>query len=432
METAERASAHSPRFFHGWWIVATSLVGAGVGMGIGGVGLGVFVEPMTGDLGWTRAEMGGVFIIRAIVMATLGPLMGPIVDRRMGAPVLFVGGAFIAGGSIMLLAAATEVWQFYVLFGLGWSIGQLAFAGNVLTGPIVAKWFIRKRGRAMGIYTMGIPIGSIIFVPLNAVLVTTFGWQASWVILGVATWLLTIPIAALTMRRQPEDMGLFPDGALTADEARLAGSPGAGRPGGVAAPVDFTLLQALRTPALYLLMLSFLMMGLAMGIFTIHQVPAITDKGFDLVVASIVSVTLSSCSFCVKPTVGFLSERFSPRYLCTLCMAVGAVGVVTLGLGDAMVFLFVFAACYGFGAGATPVFQNVIWADYFGRRYLGSIRGMIAPIAALGGGISPFIAGWMFDNTGSYDSILVTMGLGAFLAAAFMLMARPPRFRARA
>ena len=409
-------------------------------MGIGGVGLGVFVEPMTSDLGWSRAAMGGVFIIRAIVMATLGPLMGPIVDRRLGAPALFVGGAFIAGGSIMLLAAATEVWHFYVLFGLGWSVGQLAFAGNVLTGPIVAKWFIRKRGRAMGIYTMGIPIGSIIFVPLNAVLVTTFGWQASWVILGAATWLLTIPIAALTMRRQPEDMGLLPDGAAPFDRAqgeraeaapfdqaqdRLRQAQGERAP----APVDFTLMQALRTPTLYLLMFSFLMMGLAMGIFTIHQVPAITDKGFDLAVASIVSVTLSTCSFIVKPTVGFLSERFSPRRLCALCMAVGAAGVVTLGLGDAMLFLFVFAACYGFGAGATPVFQNVIWADYFGRRYLGSIRGMIAPIAALGGGVSPFIAGWMFDTTGSYDSILVTMGLGAFLAAAFMLMARPPRLR---
>jgi nitrate/nitrite transporter NarK len=75
------------------------------------------------------------------------------------------------------------------------------------------------------------------------------------------------------------------------------------------------------------------------------------------------------------------------------------------------------------------VFQNVIWADYFGRRYLGSIRGMIAPVAALGGGVSPFIAGWMFDTTGSYDSVLVTMGLGAFLAAGLMLMARPPRFQ---
>ena len=432
METTEGATAQRPRFFHGWWIVATSLVGAGVGMGIGGVGLGVFVGPMTEDLGWSRAAMGGVFIIRAIVTATLGPFMGPIVDRRLGAPALFVGGAFIAGGSIMLLAAATEVWHFYVLFGLGWSVGQLAFAGNVLTGPIVAKWFIRKRGRAMGIYTMGIPIGSIIFVPLNAVLVTAFGWQTSWVILGIATWLLTVPIAALTMRRQPEDMGLFPDGAPRGEEARSAAAPVSVRAVGGAAPFDFTLMQALGTPALYLLMFSFLMMGLAMGIFTIHQVPAITDKGFDLAVASIVSVTLSSCSFIVKPTVGLLSERFSPRHLCALCMAVGAAGVVTLGLADTMLFLFVFAACYGFGAGATPVFQNVIWADYFGRRYLGSIRGMIAPIAALGGGISPFIAGWMFDRTGSYDAILVTMGLGAFLAAVFMLMARPPRFRARA
>ena len=296
-------------------------------MGIGGVGIGVFVGPMTDDLGWSRAAMGGAFTIRAIVMATVGPVMGPLVDRRMGAPLLFAGGGFIAGGSIILLSMATEIWHYYLLFGIGWSVGQLAFGGNVLTGPIVAKWFIRKRGRAMGIYTMGIPIGSIIFVPLNAVLVTTLGWQSAWVLLGLATWALTIPMALFTMRRQPEDMGLYPDGVRDAAEAQAALEPSArhaqaAREGTYR--MDWTLTQALRTPTLYLLMFSFLFMGLAMGIFTIHQVPAITDKGFDLAVASIVSVTLSVCSFIVKPTVGFLSERFSPRFLCALCMSVGA------------------------------------------------------------------------------------------------------------
>ena len=220
MDTQERAAIPRPRVFHGWWIVATSLIGAGVGMGIGGVGIGVFVGPMTDDLGWSRAAMGGAFTIRAIVMATVGPVMGPLVDRRMGAPLLFAGGGFIAGGSIILLSMATEIWHYYLLFGIGWSVGQLAFGGNVLTGPIVAKWFIRKRGRAMGIYTMGIPIGSIIFVPLNAVLVTTLGWQSAWVLLGLATWGLTIPMALFTMRRQPEDMGLYPDGVRDAAEAR--------------------------------------------------------------------------------------------------------------------------------------------------------------------------------------------------------------------
>ncbi len=420
--------------FHGWWIVLTSFLGAGVGMGIGGVGIGVFVEPMTGDLGWSRAAMAGVFIVRAVVMAVLGPLMGPLVDRKLGAPVLYVSGGFIAGGSIMLLSMATEIWHFYVLFGLGWSLGQIAFAGNVVTGSIVAKWFIRKRGRAMGIFTTGIPVGSIIFVPLNAVLVTTFGWQVSWVILGVATWLLTIPIAALTMRRQPEDMGLHPDGALTADEARAAIVETARQAGGGSGGYreDWNLSQAARTPSFYILMASFLCMGLAMGIFTIHQVPAITDKGFDLAVASIVSITLSVCSLIIKPSVGFLSERVSSRHLAAFFFSVGATGVVVLGLADTMFLLFVFAMCYGFGAGTSPVFQNVIWADYYGRRYLGSIRGMFAPVQALGTGVSPFLAGWMFDRTGSYDSILVTMGSVAFGAAALMLVARPPRVRVRA
>lgn len=415
----------STKVFHGWWIVATSFVGAGVGMGIGGVGIGVFVEPMTEDLGWSRAAMAGVFVIRAIVMAVLGPLLGHLVDKRMGAQTLYVAGGFIAGASIMMLARVETIWQFYLLFGIGWSVGQLAFGGNLLTGPIVAKWFIRKRGRAMGIYTMGIPVGSIIFVPINAILVTTFGWETSWVILGVMTWLLTIPLAAFTMRRQPEDLGLHPDGDSDADYERAASQTSGTT--AVLHRIDWTLSQSLRTPTLYILLLAFLFMGLAMGIFTIHQIPAITDKGYSLGVASAVSVTLSACSLLVKPLVGFLSERFPPRYLASVCFSLGATGVVVLGLADTMFLLFLFAVCYGFGAGAAAVFQNIIWADYYGRQHLGAIRGMIAPITAMGGGISPFIAGWMFDRTGSYDAILVTMGGGAFLAAALMLLARPPR-----
>ena len=94
-----------------------------------------------------------------------------------------------------------------------------------------------------------------------------------------------------------------------------------------------------------------------------------------------------------------------------------------------MFLLFLFAILYGFGAGASVVFQNIIWADYYGRQHLGAIRGMVAPFAALGGGISPFIAGWMFDSTGSYDSILVMMGGGAFVAAILIFLAQPPRAR---
>ena len=420
----EQVTQSPAKLFHGWWVVATSFVGAGVGMGIGGVGIGVFVEPMTADLGWSRAAMAGVFIIRAIVMAVTGPMLGPLVDRRLGAQTLYVGGGFIAGASIIMLAWIDSIWQFYLLFGVGWSVGQLAFGGNLLTGPIVAKWFIRKRGRAMGIYTMGIPVGSILFVPINAIIVTAFGWETAWVILGVTTWILTIPLAAFTMRRQPEDLGLHPDGdsgtnfnppiSETSDTVSIVNR------------IDWTRSEALRTPTLYLLLTSFLFIGMAMGIFTIHQIPAITDKGYSLGIASAVSITLSSCSLVVKPVVGLLSERFPPRYLAAICFSLGASGVVVLGLANTMFLLFLFAILYGFGAGASVVFQNIIWADYYGRQNLGAIRGMVAPFAALGGGISPFIAGWMFDTTGSYDSILVMMGGGAFVAAILIFLAQPP------
>ena len=164
-----------------------------------------------------------------------------------------------------------------------------------------------------------VPVGSIIFVPFNAILVTTFGWETSWVILGVTTWVLTIPLAAFTMRRQPEDMGLHTDGDSDADYGSASSQPS-----GTTAMlhrIDWTLSQALHTPTLYILLLAFLFMGMAMGIFTIHQIPAITDKGYSLGVASAVSITLSSCSLMVKPIVGFLSERIPPRFLASVCFS---------------------------------------------------------------------------------------------------------------
>ena len=134
----------SPRIFWGWWIVLVTFLGSLAASGIGNFGLGVFVVPMTLDLGWSRTALGGVFAVRAVMHGVVGPLIGWAADRPNGARVLMTVAGVVAGLSLILMAFVTELWQFYIVFGVLWSVGQMAMGGNIIgtgsTGCLRPKW----------------------------------------------------------------------------------------------------------------------------------------------------------------------------------------------------------------------------------------------------------------------------------------------------
>ena len=203
-------------FFYGWWIVMISFLANFMNDGIGYWTFGLFIVPMSEAFGWTRTMTTGAFTLWLVVGGLVSPVIGPLVDKH-GARVIMAIGASICAVAAIAISQINALWQFYLLYGVVVGGSVPCFAGFILDTTI-AKWFIRKRGRATAIAVMGYSASGIVLVPVLRLFMSRFGWQMSWSALGVLTGVLIIPLALLFMRRRPEDSGLLPDGGKAEPE----------------------------------------------------------------------------------------------------------------------------------------------------------------------------------------------------------------------
>ena len=240
-----RTGSRRPVVFHGWYIVACGFLSQGMRVGLGAQTFGFFFKPMTAELGWSRTVMTGALLVRDLVRAVISPAFGFAVDRY-GPRFLVAGSAIALGISLMLLSQTREIWHFALFYGVIGTFGIPGLAYGVIS-PTIAKWFIRHRGKATGIATAGLNVGSVAMTPLILFLINAYGWRTAWFCLAFVPWVVVAPAALWWLRRQPEDMGLLPDGAAAATQEGLEQGPeGASKP--APAPVDEasrTLRQAM-------------------------------------------------------------------------------------------------------------------------------------------------------------------------------------------
>ena len=419
-------ASHKQKFFYGWYIVAVGFLSHVACAFHMSSTLSVFLKPLTEDLAVSRGLFSLMRSGEILIGATMAPLVGPLVDRY-GGRWLMAGGALVAGAGFVLLSQVSSFWQFLALRWTFITIGGV-FMCHMVVSVTISRWFVRQRGRAIAIASLGQGLSKVCIPVVTATLFVWVGWRWTWSIFGIITLVLIVTPALVFMRRSPEDMGLRPDGDLYEDNASAALTERRASESQVSAEdVLWTWPEVIRTQTFWLVCFIYGMANIGIAGLNLHVFAYVTDAGFSTLVGATVLSIIASTQLCSTLIWGFLSERMRIHYSSMLMFAIQAIGL-TLAIATSEVALLYFGfLLYGIGLGGGWVLQELIWANYFGRLSLGTVRGLgILVTHALGAAGAPFF-GYVHDATGSYDSSFVAFVVGLALSAVLSLLVRAPR-----
>ena len=410
------------RPFYGWWIVAVSAITLLLAGGIGYYTFGAFFTPLVGEFGWNRAQISLSMSIMGLI-GLAGPLFGMWVER-FGARRTMMLGALVMGLAFACLGFTSSLHYFYVMYFVV-AVGQMAIL-HIPVLTLVSQWFEKRRGLAMGVSVAGLGLGGMIMLPLSAYLISLLGWQWTYRILGVAICLILLPLINLVVRNTPGDMGMLPDG----DRRAQRDDDCAARPCGNAGAQVWTLSGALRTPTFWMLVAAFTLVFTGTSSVIAHAVPFFVGQGFSNQTASTIVGSAVGVSILGRIGTGYLCDRVPVKYAAMLFFVLQAVALLVLisaGTGAAVP---AFIAIFGLAMGGLFVLEPLVIREYFGLSSFASIYGGLWAFETLGWGAGPYITGYVFDKTGSYDSAFLVFLVATLVATALIMLVRSPRLSA--
>ncbi|HXG50013.1 MAG TPA: MFS transporter [candidate division Zixibacteria bacterium] len=413
-------------FFYGWVIVAIAMIAGFFSAGVSNITMAVVLKPISEDLGWSRSLTAAAVTLGALLGGGLSPFFGPVADR-LGPRLLLPAGGLVVGLLAFGVSLSTEPWQFYAAFIPARALTEFLLCG-IVPYTAVANWFYRRRPRAMGLVAMSVPLGSSVLSLVYQFFVAHYGWRGAFAALGFSLWFLVALPGAILLRRQPEDLGLGPDGAppgATEDAApRGSGQPAA------AAEHSWSRAEAMRTAALWLVVAGTFLASLATGGIAFHAVAYFTDAGVaPATAAGALSVMALSGAF-GNAVWGVVAEKFEPPRLnvATMLLSAGTVALLAQVKGGAAAYLF--GVSFGLAARGAAVLTPILLARYFGRRSYGAISSVLEPFHKGGLGLGALFAGMAFDLTGDYRLIIWIFLASYLLSALLISLARRPVPRA--
>ncbi len=417
---------HSKRpFFYGWYIVGVGFLSNVVCAFQFSSTLSVFLKPMTESLGVSRGLFSLLRSGEILIGAATAPMIGSMVDRY-GGRWLMASGALLAGSGFLLLSRVGEFWQFLLVRWALVTIGATLMCSMVITLTI-SRWFVRKRGRAIAIATLGQGLSKVGIPLLAASLFVWLGWRGTWAVFGFLTLALVIAPALVFMRSHPEAMGLCPDGAPKPYEPNSF--PARGVPpltGQASTDRVWTRGEALRTSTFWLIALTFGVANVGVAGLNLHVFAYVNDLGYPAIVAATVMSIIAFTQLASTLLWGFLSERVDIRRTTMLEFLFQALGLAIAITASDMVFLYAGFFLYGIGLGGSQVLQEIIWANYYGGVSLGTVRGLGLLITFGFGAVGPPFFGFLFDVTKSYMTSFVLFAFALLTSAVLVLFLRPP------
>lgn len=399
------------RFYYGWVVVGGAFLVLFLAYGTQ-YAFGVFFAALLEEFGWSRASLSGVFSLYAFLYCAFGLGAGQLTDRWGPRVVIAIGGIFLGVG-LAGMSQIRELWHPYLLYGVVAAIGMsTAF---VPCNATVVKWFIRQRGLAVGIASSGGSLGTFALPPLAHVLVEALGWRWAYVVFGAGV-LLILNLVATVMKRDPEQLGLAPEGELR-------------NPAVVRTPVEVQgpLGRAIRTGAFWMLFGIFSATWIPVFIPLVHAVPFARDLGVSPLLASTVVSALGIAAVVGRVVMGGISDRIGRKSALAISIVLQALAFVGFTAVGGLGSLYAVALAFGFSYGGVSALFPAMVGDFFGREQAGSLVGFLFALAGSMAAWGPLAAGAIYDATGGYTlAFVVSAGFNG-VALLLLALARPPR-----
>jgi MFS family permease len=425
-----------PKIFVGWWTVFGGGILALWGHGYHAYGISALFKPISQELGFNRTTTSVASSIGRLEGGIESPLVGWITDR-WGAKWVIIIGVVMISTSLILMKYIKSLWGYYLVWGVGLGTG----CNIALTLPMdttISNWFVKKRGIAISIKAVFSGLSGVLVLPLISYLITQVGWRDTCLYGGIVMAVVGLPISLFLIKpHRPEYYGLLPDGAKIS--AEVAASQEKMLEHGVkyaaeVKEVEFTLRQAIKTRAFWLLFVIQSIPSLVGPVMTIHCIPFLTDRGIDPVQASTIMAMMIFFSLPTRFFGGWLADRLDIRHLRfikVLSYTLQGIGVVIFLLlpNPGIGVIYAWFILYGLGQGFSFTISPLMRARFFGRKAFGSIQGIASMLMTPIGVAAPIFAGWIYDTTGSYNLAfqLFAYMLGAdVILSLFLLPPKPP------
>jgi len=383
----------SPKIFYGWFIVAACFV-ATFTCGEALWAFGVFFKPMEKEFGWSRALISSGYIGFLFGYAISAMAAGKLADRYSPRPILFLS-ACLAGLGVSMCSLVQNINQlrfFLLIGGLG--------AGGTFSVPtsLVQRWFYRKpqAGLALGIVVAGVGVGALVFTPLVNYVILISGWRNSYLIVGIL-FFCTIGLSSLILKRSPAGPTIILEGAESiSNPIRSQG---------------LTMAQILLNPSFIAITFIHCSVTFAFHTVSVHLIPYATDIGVTSTISAIALGLLGGFSVPGRIISGIIADRVGWQRIFILSQFGLALFILWLSMVKTVWMLYFFVLFYGICHGTRIAAHVGILGEFFGMNSLGAIIGIITAVGVSAGAFAPYLAGFIFDITGSYfiDFMIVMM-----------------------
>lgn len=367
---------------------------------------GVFFKPLAEEFHWTRAETSGAMTLNLMIGGALGALGGYMSDRY-GPRKIMVTSAVLIGIGYLFLSRLSTIWQLYLWFGL--VVGMGMSNAYVVPAATISRWFIARRGLALGITLMGMSVAQILVPPVLAMLIARAGWRNTYLLIAIAA-LVLVNLLTCFLRKSPEDYGLHPDGnkdSLT------------DRPGQKGVLDGFTLRESVKLPAFWLIFTVWILMALPAFLTLVHVVPLATDVGIGMVEAAMIVSIIGIAGIGGRFIFGFTCDRWGCRTSAVIGLGIVATAMMAMVFAVKVTTFYAAATIFGLGYTGSDTALVKMSGDFFGRRFIGVIMGLLGLGWRIGASLGALLGGMIFDLTGKYQASFLA---GAVSAAAALCL----------